>query len=269
MKWFKHDAAANRDAKLQKVRMKYGLEGYGLYWYCLELIAEGVDEHNLTFELEHDAEIIAFNTGVHRERVEEMMTYMSNLSLFENQDGVITCYKLAKRLDQSSTSNPHMRKLISEIKKNHDSVMIKSGQNHDYVMTESDQTRLDKIRLEKDKTLMSESSDSRREDSADSSIKVDPTPYNKIVDLYHEQLSSLPKVIKLSAARKAQIKARWNNDLFDLDDWKKYFQAVKDSDFLMGRSQPTSNRQKPFVADLEWLTKEANMIKIIEGKYHG
>ena len=39
MKWFKHEAAANMDAKLQEVLLDYGLEGYGLYWYCLELIA--------------------------------------------------------------------------------------------------------------------------------------------------------------------------------------------------------------------------------------
>lgn len=162
MKWFKHDSSANRDAKLQKLRMRYGLEGYGLYWYCIELIAESVEEGNLTFELEHDAEIIAFNTGVHHEKVQEIMTYMVKLNLFESSDGVITCFKLAKRLDQSSTSNAHMRKLISEMKKNpdliktvslpnQDSVMTESEHNHDEVMTESDQIRLDKNRLDKSK----------------------------------------------------------------------------------------------------------------------
>jgi hypothetical protein len=59
MRWFKHDADANADAKLKKVRIKYGMQGYGLYWYCLELIAGNVDVDNITFELEHDAEIIA------------------------------------------------------------------------------------------------------------------------------------------------------------------------------------------------------------------
>ena len=149
MKWFRHDSAANRDAKLQKIRMKYGLEGYGLYWYCVELIAEGVEDSCLTFELEHDAEIISFNTGVHAERVGEMMAYMVKLGLFENHDGTITCYKLAKRLDQSSTSNTHMRKIISEIKSNPDYIMTLSGRNHDGVMTESDQSRVDKNREDK------------------------------------------------------------------------------------------------------------------------
>ena len=118
MKWFKHDSGAHLDAKLQKLRIKYGLEGYGLYFYCLELIAMNIDEHNLTFELEHDSEIIAFNTGLHYERVQEIISAMVSLELFENNNGMITCYKLAARLDQSMTSNPKMRGMIAKLDAN-------------------------------------------------------------------------------------------------------------------------------------------------------
>jgi hypothetical protein len=144
MKWYKHDSNAHMDAKLRKVRIKYGMEGYGLYWYCLELIAQEVDEHNLSFELEHDAEIIGYDTNIDQERVQEMMETMCNLGLFENKSGVITCLKMAKRLDQSMTSNPKMRGLIASVRKNHDNVMTTSCQNHDGVM--QDKTRLDKTR---------------------------------------------------------------------------------------------------------------------------
>ena len=100
LKWYKHDANANADAKLRKFRIKYGMEGYGLYWYCLELIAQNVEKHNLSFELEHDAEIIAHDTGIHFERVQEMMAYMVDLSLFEQSEGRITCLKMASRTDE-------------------------------------------------------------------------------------------------------------------------------------------------------------------------
>lgn len=100
VKWFKHDADANQDAKLRRVRLKYGMEGYGLYWYCLELVARGVEKHRLSFELEHDSELIAADTGIHRERVEEMMRYMVELRLFERAEGVITCLKMASRTDE-------------------------------------------------------------------------------------------------------------------------------------------------------------------------
>jgi hypothetical protein len=120
--------------------MKYGLEGYGLYWYCLELIAADVDQHKLTFELEHDAEIIAFDTGIHYERVNEMMAYMVNLKLFESNNGVLSCIKLASRLDKSMTSNPVMRKMLEDIRN-----------NHDKVMTQSDKPMQDKTRLEENR----------------------------------------------------------------------------------------------------------------------
>ena len=122
MLWFKHDTDANGDAKLKRLRMKYGLEGYGLYWYCLELIAGSIDKDNLTFELEHDAEIISFDTGIHYERLQEMMTYMVSLGLFEQDQGAITCLKLAKRLDKSMTNSPKMREMIDTVRQRHDIV---------------------------------------------------------------------------------------------------------------------------------------------------
>ncbi len=143
MKWFKHDSDANNDAKLWKVRLKYGMEGYGLYWYCLELIAGNISETNLTFELEHDSEVIAGQTGIHYELVQEMMTYMCDLGLFEIRGNNIVCMKLLKRLDKSMTSNKGFRQMIDSAKENHDLVMT----NPDLVM--QDKTRLDKTRKEK------------------------------------------------------------------------------------------------------------------------
>lgn len=116
MKWFKHDSDANMDFKMQTLMLDYGLEGYGLYWYCLELIAGKIEEDNISFELEHDARIIARNTGSTVQRVEEMMRKFVDLGLFENNDGTITCLKLRQRLDKSMTSNPYLRKLITNLK---------------------------------------------------------------------------------------------------------------------------------------------------------
>lgn len=148
MQWYKHDANAHGDAKLRRVRMKYGMAGYGLYWYCLELIAANVEAHNLTFELEHDAEIIAHDTGINYELVQEMMTYMVDLGLFEQDRGIITCRKMLKRLDQSMTSSPKMRKLIEAAKaENHDGVMT----NHDGVMIPPDSVMQEENRREENR----------------------------------------------------------------------------------------------------------------------
>lgn len=112
MLWFKHDTNASSDAKLKKVRMKYGSDGYAIYWYCLECIAGRVDKNNLTFNLEEDSEIISYELKVAEHRVEEIMQYMVKLDLFEEAEGVITCLKMAKRLDKSMTNSPSMRKWL-------------------------------------------------------------------------------------------------------------------------------------------------------------
>jgi len=96
---------------------------------------------------------------------------------------------------------------------------------------------------------------------------VNGVPYQKIVDLYHEKLPTLPKVEKLTATRKSYIRQRWLNDLTEIDHWDNFFDYVSKSKFLMGNSPPT-NGHRIFRATLEWLTKESNYAKIAEENYH-
>lgn len=115
MKWFKHDSNAHRDTKLRKVVMRYKAEGYALYWYCIELIASRLDKDNITFELEDDAEIIAYDIGIDSAKVQEIMRYMVELDLFKlnAETNRIVCMKLANRLDESASKNPQIRKVIN------------------------------------------------------------------------------------------------------------------------------------------------------------
>jgi hypothetical protein len=136
MEWFRHDSNANLDDKLQQVLLSYGLEGYGLYWYCIELIVNKVSADNITFELKHDARVIARNTGSTPQKVEEMMKHFVELGLFEaHANGLITCMKVAKRLSASATSNQYMRKIIHTINTNND-LQLPSCHRHDDVMKE-------------------------------------------------------------------------------------------------------------------------------------
>lgn len=116
MKWFSHDSNARSDVKLRKVLMRYGADGYGLYWYCLELIAGKVDASNVTFELEHDAEILAHDLKIDSLRVEEIMRFMISLDLFQVSEGAIRCMKMAKRLDERYTRSPELKAAIRQAK---------------------------------------------------------------------------------------------------------------------------------------------------------
>jgi len=118
MKWFKHYTNAHNDNSMQKVRMKYGAEGYAVYWYCLELIAGdlGQDGKNINFELSHDAQVVAFNLRIDTLKVEEIMLYLVELGLFENVNNTITCMKLAKFLDKKVTRNKEIHEIIDSYK---------------------------------------------------------------------------------------------------------------------------------------------------------
>jgi len=132
MKWFKHDSDAGNDAKLRKLRLKYGAQGYGIYWYCLELIARNVEKHNLTFELEHDTVLIGDDFKLSGEFVQEMMSYMVDLGLFENSHGVITCLKMSNRTDE------YTQQLIRDVRKTPDKLPRVSRETPDSIPTISE-----------------------------------------------------------------------------------------------------------------------------------
>lgn len=147
MKWFKHFTNAHNDNALTKVRMRYGADGYAIYWYCLELIAGDLDSHKANFELSHDAEVIGFALKIDQLRVEEIMTYMVNLGLFESNNNVITCLKIAKFLEKKSTRNPQIHAIIDKVAAENPEMSATSPQ-----LSATNRARLDKTRLDKKET---------------------------------------------------------------------------------------------------------------------
>jgi uncharacterized protein YdaU (DUF1376 family) len=105
--------------------------------------------------------------------------------------------------------------------------------------------------------------------------KIPPCPHQAIIDLYHQTLPELPKVISWNKTREAHLKQRWRELFTEFEcksseealDWFKndFFQFIKNSKFLTGRTQ--SKDRRPFLADLEWVIKPTNFTKIIERKY--
>lgn len=101
-------------------------------------------------------------------------------------------------------------------------------------------------------------------------------PHQKLIELYHLSMPNNPEVRAWSEARKRMMATRWKemakedgykNEEEGLDYWRRYFEFANHSEFLTGRSA-TRDGIKPFLADMEWLIKPANFIKVIEGKYH-
>lgn len=91
-------------------------------------------------------------------------------------------------------------------------------------------------------------------------------PHEEIIDLYHEALPNNPHIAKWTPNRKKNLQARWKDEP-DLEAWRKFFKYVSKSDFLTGKINSPGRR--PFFATLDWLIKQDNYTKVIEGRYHG
>lgn len=115
---------------------------------------------------------------------------------------------------------------------------------------------------------------SKIDSSGDNSQKRIIVPFQEIVDAYHEILPTLPRIAhdkngkhKLGKTRMGYIRQRWIQDMPSMKQWRNFFEHIAESVFLMGEA-PGRDGHPPFQADLEWITKPNNFLKIAEGKYH-
>ena len=93
-------------------------------------------------------------------------------------------------------------------------------------------------------------------------------PHKEIIELWHELMPELTTVKTWNEKRAKMLKARWNgkdmdgNKFNNLKFWRKYFEYIRESDWLMGKTG------SGWSATLEWVITESNFNKIIEGTYH-
>lgn len=90
----------------------------------------------------------------------------------------------------------------------------------------------------------------------------DPVQYSEVVTLYNSNCQGLPKVKALTELRRRAIRARWNaNKDGALEHFGELFRKAGKSDFLNGIND------RAWIADFDWLMKEQNAVKVLEGKY--
>lgn len=109
-----------------------------------------------------------------------------------------------------------------------------------------------------------------------SESRIPPCQHQRVIDLFHEVLPELPRVLIWNKTREGYLRARWKERAV-LDNWKSedegieffrgFFDYVRKSKFLMGKV--SGNGKRPFECELEWLLRPNNWVKVLEGKYHG
>ena len=136
MKWFQHQSNSHRDFNVEPLVDKYGMEGYGLFWLCGEIIAEKGISYKITEDKGWKRYLMSrskFPEG----KLNEILNEMAELNLIDK-----------KELDKGCLSMPKMENYSDDYTKK---IRRVSEQSTDSVPTVSgpDKIREDKIRLDK------------------------------------------------------------------------------------------------------------------------
>ncbi|MDO5293341.1 MAG: phage replisome organizer N-terminal domain-containing protein [bacterium] len=83
--------------------------------------------------------------------------------------------------------------------------------------------------------------------------------YQQIADMYNDTCISFPRLKSLSDNRKKAIKARLHK--YSIEDMQEVFTKAEASDFMKG----SNNRN--WTANFDWMMKDSNFVKILEGNY--
>jgi len=83
---------------------------------------------------------------------------------------------------------------------------------------------------------------------------------DEVAALYNEICVSFPRLKSLSEARKKAIKARLANG-YTVESFKELFRKAQASSFLKGKND------RNWQATFDWMIKDTNMAKVIDGNY--
>lgn len=119
------------------------------------------------------------------------------------------------------------------------------------------QDSIDKYSIDKYREEEGEESEENPDDERPTPPSI---PYESIKNLYNETCKSFPRCTVMSDARKKAVKARFSSG-YTLDTFKTLFEKAEASSFLKGKND------RNWTASLDWLIKDANMAKVLDGNY--
>lgn len=83
IRWFQHSATANADLKLIRVLNKFGLEGYGFYWLCVEIASNSGE----TAKIKEDMgwkEVLIGISRMEKTKIDSFLKFFSEIDLIDS-----------------------------------------------------------------------------------------------------------------------------------------------------------------------------------------
>lgn len=251
IRFFSHDVDMRNDLKIRGLRRQFGNEGYAVWCYLLEILT---DSENLCVDIDAMGDLLAADFDIERELLYAIIGYCTSVGLFIKDGSILYSKRHQERikgvLDKAQEKSERGRKAVmARWGKTSTSNTDETNEDTDVLQTNTNKKREDKTRGDK----------TRKEKKIE-------YPCAEVVKLWNEVCVSLPKVIRLSDARRDKVKARlkeWGGDTPEamLNAARELFRRIEGSDFLTGRTGK-------WKASFDWIFEgRSNWIKVMEGNY--
>jgi hypothetical protein len=226
--YFSHDYNARSDPKIKRLISKHGMMGYGLYWGIVE------DLYNNANALPLQYDVIAFDMRTDENTIRSII---NDFELFVIDGDEFGSLSVQRRLDQRDDKSEKARQ---SARKRWDEYNKSKKENANAMRTHSEGNAI-KERKRKE-----------RKEIGSASCEI-------VKNAYHTHCANMPKVLLISDQRKTAINNRIKEH--GIDAVENVIKLAGESAFLSGESD------KGFTANLDWILKPANFIKIMEGNY--
>lgn len=278
MKWFKHYSSAKTSNAITEIFAQFGFEGYGRYWFLLELMCEkfdGEQDQKFVFKTKDLRDMMGF---YHTNALSMYLQCLANVGLmsFECDKNVTRIYSdillrlkgrdfKKARSDRAQTAPKNKDKriknkeketrarifTISDLKIDQENLDLAAG------MVEAGGNAAKVVARKFDDELIQNLTAAEVGHQASVSPKITIDPMH-VVDLWNEMLGP-EKGYSSGLGSGEHLKNFLNSTGFlpTIEHWRKLFGMVKASKFLI---------EKPW-CKLTWLVNYDNALKVLDGNY--
>ncbi len=232
---------------------RFGNDGYAFWFKVLEVLGE-TEGHFYDCSVSSNWEYLLAKTHINTQRAEEIIQVLISLGKIDRELWAKSRVLWIDRFVNNLTEVYRTRR--TELPKK---------PNFDAEKQYSEEVFSEKTPVE---TGLNERKHTKGKERKEEERKV-KYPYQDICALWNSVCISLPKVQKLTEARKQKMKCRFEEfGVKTADGLKEFteqlFKRVQASDFLTGRSQG----KRPWAASFDWLFENpSNWVKVSEGNY--
>lgn len=239
--YFTHDADMRNDVKIMALRRKFRHEGYAVWNFLLETLTDS-DFFEIEWE-EISIELLAADYDVSVERLTDIVDYCVKIGLLQQEGNRLYSAAHQKRFATLLANRARKRTTDS---------------NGDIIPRQNPAETPQQPETAEQNGIV-------KDNKGKETKGTERYPYQDIADLWNRICVSLPKISKLSDARRAKIKSRLQ-EFGKPEAWlptvEALFEAIEASDFLRG-----VNKNK-WQASFDWVfANGTNWVKVLEGNY--